>query len=111
MSEPRPDSRLALASIVLGGLCVVLALSLALMAAINRTLRARIAEGQAQVSKAQTLANLDNSLVQLLAKSAVDNNDLALRDLLSRNGVTFKQGAQTAPADNAQKNEAPHDKP
>jgi len=111
MSEPKPKSRLTMASVVLGGLCVFLALSLALVAAINRNLRTRIADGQAQVSKAQTLASLDNSLVQLLAKSAVDNSDLALRDLLSRNGVTFKDNAQTAPANTAQKSEAPHDKP
>ncbi|MBK6721019.1 MAG: hypothetical protein IPG62_14355 [Sphingomonadales bacterium] len=85
-------------------LALVLALANMLQAYLNRGLQAEVLDGQAQLAKAQTLANVDNSLIQLLAKSAAENDDKALRDLLARNGVTFKANAaaQKAPEPTAE---------
>ncbi len=98
MTETHRASRLSKASVYLGGLALLLAIVTVVQGMSNRSLQQEVATGQAQVAKAQTLANLDNSLVQLMAKSAVDNNDNALRDLLARNGVTFKANASAAAA-------------
>jgi hypothetical protein len=85
----------------LGVLAMVLALATLVQGFLNRGLQKDVVEGQQQLAKAQTLANLDNSLIQLLAKSAVDNKDQALRDLLARNGVTFQARAPVASPANA----------
>ena len=77
----------------LGFLALLLALANLAQSYFNRDLQNQVSAGQAQLAKAQTLANVDNSLIQLLAKSAAENNDTALRDLLARNGVTFKANA------------------
>jgi hypothetical protein len=98
MTDLGSDTRGGLASTALGGLALVLALATAWQSNSNQALQKQVVDGQAQLAKAQTLANLDNSLVQLLAKAAVDNNDPALRDLLARNGVTFKANAAPQPA-------------
>ena len=37
-------------------------------------------------------------LIQLLAKAAAERNDQAIRDLLARNGVTFRVSAAPAAA-------------
>lgn len=82
----------------------VLALMLAVLniagAQRNRALQAEVTAGQAVQERGQTFANVNNSLIQLLAKSAAEKNDGALRDLLARNGVTFQLNA--APANAAQ---------
>ena len=92
MREAKIESRLALAGAILGGLALILAVFVLFQASSNRSLQHQLADGQAQMTKAQTLVNLDNSLVQLMVKTAVDTNDTALRELLAANGVTFKPG-------------------
>lgn len=57
-----------------------------------------MAENQAKLTKGQTLANVDNSLVQLLAKAVTEKNDADIRALLLRNGVTVNAAAPGAAA-------------
>lgn len=85
--------------IAFAGLAFALALATAWQSWANRSLQADLAAGQEQLARAQTLASLDNNLIQLMAKAAVENNDGSMRELLSRNGVTLKAGAtpQAAP--------------
>jgi hypothetical protein len=65
----------------------------------NRELQKTAAQNEARVTRANTFVNLDNGLIQLTAKSAVDNNDPGLTALLAENGVTFRKNAtEAAPA-------------
>ena len=89
-------------ALVLGGLTVS-------AASTNRALQQTAAGNQEKIAKAQAAATLDNNLVQMLAKSAVDDKDTALRDLLSANGVTLKQTAAPKPQGDAPKPEATPD--
>jgi hypothetical protein len=79
--------------LVLGGIALVLAVTTVILSAGNRDLQQKLTDGQAKVARVQALSNLDNNLIQLLAKSAMDNKDDALRQLLESNGVTFKAAA------------------
>ena len=84
----------------LGVVALVLALLNVAAAQRNRALQAEVAERQTALQRGQTFANVNNSLIQLLAKAAVERNDTAVRDLLARNGVTFQvtPGPTPAPA-------------
>lgn len=86
-----PKSGVAAAA--LAGVVLVIAVMTVWQAGTNRTLQQQAADNQQKLAKAQTVAALDNNLVQLLAKAAVEANDAALRNLLAANGVTLKQGA------------------
>lgn len=79
-----------------GGLALVLALLTAYQSYSNRALQDQLIKTQADLVRAQTLANLDNNLIQLMAKAAVDSNDGAMRALLARNGVTVTAKASAA---------------
>lgn len=81
----------------LGAVVLVLGVMTVSAASTNRGLQQTLAGNQEKVAKAQAAANLDNNLVQMLAKSAVDDRDAALRDLLSANGVILKQTAAPKP--------------
>jgi hypothetical protein len=80
----------------------VLALFLALLnvagAQRNRNLQGKVDTAQAALQRGQAFANVNNSLIQLLAKAAAERNDTAIRNLLARNGVTFKLSAAPAGA-------------
>jgi len=84
----------------LGVIALVLAVLNIAGAERNRALQAEVTAGQAVLQRGQTFANVNNSLIQLLAKAAAESNDSAIRDLLARNGVTFELKA--APANAAQ---------
>jgi hypothetical protein len=96
--DDAPRSRVDGMAVILGAVALILAILSVVQSARNRSLQAQVAEGQAKLAKAQTMANLDTSLVQLMAKTAADKNDGAIRDLLARNGVTFKAPPAPAPA-------------
>ena len=70
---------------------MVLAVLSYVQANANRDLQQVAATNQARIDRANSFANLDNSLIQLTAKSAADDNDPALTKLLSDNGVTFRK--------------------
>ena len=74
----------------LGVLALLLALLNVAGAQRNRSVQAAFDRQQAALQRGQTFANINNSLIQLLAKAAAETNDTAIRDLLARNGVTFQ---------------------
>lgn len=84
--------------IILGTLALVLTLATVAMMEVNRGLQQEVAQRQQLIAKAQTFATINNSLIQLLARTVADSKDQALSDLLSRNGVTFSLSPNT-PAD------------
>ncbi len=82
----------------LGALALVLAITTVILGSGNRGMQQQLAEGQAKVARIQSLANLNNNLIQLMAKAAADNKDGDLRQLLERNGITFKAAPGGTPA-------------
>lgn len=81
----------------LGAILLALGIMTISTAGTNRGLQQTLTANQEKLAKAQAAANLDNNLVQMLAKSAVDDKDSALRDLLRANGVTLKENAAPKP--------------
>lgn len=80
----------------LGAIVLVLGVMTVWTAGTNRGLQQTLAGNQEKMAKAQAAATLDNNLVQLLAKAAIDDKDNAIRELLSANGVTLKPNAAPA---------------
>jgi hypothetical protein len=76
---------------------LVLAVLVFSRANANRDLQSTVTRNLAQAARASALANLDNQLIQLTAKSALDNNDAALTSLLAQNGVTFRKAPTATP--------------
>lgn len=97
--EPPEEKRTG--SMVRDGLAI-LALILAVLSVAgaqrNRSLQSEVEAGQQALVRGQTFANVNNSLIQLLAKTAAERNDQALRDLLARNGITYQVSAPAQPA-------------
>ena len=92
------------ASLVLGGLSlVILVVNMSLISA-NRHKQDEINQRAGDLNKASTIANLNQSLTQALAQVAIDNNDKAVKDLLAAQGITIttKAAAEAAAAANAQ---------
>ena len=89
MIDDQPTSRFDSVAVLLGVLAMILAIATVVQAASNRSLQGKVAAGQAKLAQAQAMANLNNSLIQLMAKTAAEKDDRAIRDLLARNGVTF----------------------
>lgn len=90
--------------LVLGVIALLAATVLVVMGAVNRSLQAQVAAGQAKIAGAQAAANVNNSLIRLLAKSAAETGDTQIRALLARNGITFRQapsGSAATPAADA----------
>lgn len=81
----------------LGGLALVLAILAVGFVIANASLQKTAAAGQAKIASAQTAANLNNSLIRMLAKSAAENNDPALKTLLAENGITLSEAKPAAP--------------
>lgn len=80
----------------LSAIVLVLAIFITVTSAQNRALQDKVNAGRAALAKAQTLAQLDNGLVQLLAKTAAEKNDTAIQSLLAQNGVTFSLNSNLA---------------
>lgn len=78
-------------------LALMLAIFIVFEGSQNRTLQDRVEAGHAALVRGQTFANLDNSLIQVVAKTAADKNDAELRALLAQNGVTFRLQPAAAP--------------
>lgn len=77
---------------------LILAVFIAFSSAQNRSLQDKVNGERTALAKAQTLAQLDNGLVQLLAKTAAEKNDTAIQALLAQNGITFRVDPNAAGA-------------
>lgn len=75
------------ASMVLGGLALVLLILNISLINGNRNLQESINQRQATINAGATLNQLSRGLVQALAEAA-NNNDSAIRDLLAAQGIT-----------------------
>ncbi len=95
-----PNRVIEFARIGFSALALILAIVLAFEGVQNRSLQDKVNSERAELTRAQAFANIDNSVVQLLAKTAVEKNDNAIRGLLASNGVTLQlqPNAAGAPA-------------
>ena len=59
----------------------------------NRRAAAALAGKRPELARLQRVATINNGLVQLIVKAAVERDDASLRALLAANGVTFKVNA------------------
>ena len=84
--------------LALGLVAIVAALLLVTLGVLNRSLQAEAAAGQAKIAAAQTAATVNNNLIRLLAKAAAEKGDERIRDLLARNGITYRPATPAAPA-------------
>ena len=98
MPETFQSPILAWIQLALGLLAIVLALLTFNQANANREIQKVAASNQTRLERATTFANLDNSLIQLMAKSATESNDAAMMGLLAANGVTIRKGPADAGA-------------
>ena len=87
--------------LLLGLVGLVASVALVVTGILNRSLQTEIAAGQAKIANAQTAANVNNSLIRLLAKAAAEKGDDRIRDLLARNGITYAPAATPAAAQEA----------
>lgn len=83
---------------LLGGGVLLLALVDSVGAQMNRSLQSDVGALQTQLARSRTFLQVDNALVQLLARTAAEKDDGAIRALLARNGVTFRKGDVPAPS-------------
>ena len=79
-----------------GVLLLVLVLVTVSVAAYNRSLQAEVSTSQARLANAQTAANLDNTLIRMLAKAAADHGDGQIKAMLASNGITYSQASAKA---------------
>lgn len=85
------------AQFFVGALALLLSIITVGFAIANTSLQRAAAAGQAKAASAQTAANVNSSLIRMLAKSAAENNDAALKALLAQNGITFKEAPSAPP--------------
>ncbi len=82
--------------LALGIVAIAAATVLILLGVLNRSLQADVAAGQARITNAQAAANVNNTLIRLLAKAAAEKNDDKIRALLSQNGISFREATPGA---------------
>ena len=86
------------AQFYVGGLALLLSIVTVGFAIANASLQRTATAGQAKAASAQAAANVNASLIRLLAKSAAENHDPDLKTLLAQNGITFKETPGATPA-------------
>ena len=80
----------------LGAIAMLLATTIVVQGEMNRSAAAAAEVQRVELVRTQQFAQVDNALVQILAKTAAERNDPALRALLAANGVTFNVGLEAA---------------
>ena len=63
---------------------------------LNHGLQTQVTAAQGRIANGQAAANVNNSLIRLLAKSAEETGDVQIRALLTRNGITSLPSAVAA---------------
>jgi hypothetical protein len=89
------------ASVLFSVVAIVLLVVNISLANANRAKQADLSQRQATITSGQSLAQLNQGLVQAMAEASLKNNDLQLRDLLTAQGISLKSDAAAAakPAD------------
>jgi ferric-dicitrate binding protein FerR (iron transport regulator) len=80
----------------LAGLALILALASVVLSVEIRGVQDHVEGQRADAVKAQAIVQVDGSVIQLLARTAVEKNDPQIRALLTTVGVTI--GTQPAPS-------------
>jgi hypothetical protein len=62
----------------------------------TRSLATEVDTRAAELASGQVLRQVDGLMIQMLAEASASSNDTALRDMLARNGVSFKVNAPAA---------------
>ena len=60
-----------------------------------RALQDNVNDQREKLAQRQQVVAVDNAVVQIIAKVAVERNDPALKALLASNGITFNVNANT----------------
>jgi hypothetical protein len=87
-----------LAPSILGAAALLLGLGDVALLVTNRHLRQQTIEQGQFLQQTAQLAGIRDNLVRLIARGAVEDNDLALRDLLTSNGYHIEAGNPTVGA-------------
>ena len=83
---------------VLGALCLLLALGNMTLGAMNRSLQGDISLRQQYVQQSVQLEGLYREIVRGLAELGTRNNDQDVRALLQRHGISYTANPPPAPA-------------
>jgi hypothetical protein len=81
------------ASVVFGALALVLLVLNISFVNSNRVLQDEVGQRQTNITKGNTLSQVNQGLVQALANAAVKDDDRDARDLLAAQGITLKPNA------------------
>lgn len=96
MSAAGGSGRLLLARNVLVVVALILAIAVTVQTVRQRSLQSDIEANAELLQNGQTLANLNNSLIQIIVQKAVETDDEQLKALLAENGISYRQQAQAA---------------
>jgi hypothetical protein len=83
----------------LAGLALILALASVVLSVEIRTVQDHVEGQRADAVKAQAIIQVDSSVIQLLARTAIEKSDSQIRALLGTVGVTI--GTQPTPSPSA----------
>jgi hypothetical protein len=89
---------MVLAPSIISGGALLLGLCDVALVVTNRHLRQRTIEQGQFLQQTAQLGGIRDNLVRLIARGAVEDNDLALRDLLTSNGYHIEAGSPSAGA-------------
>lgn len=81
----------------LATICALLTAFNLLLGASVRDLQTEVATRQQFINESVPLARVNNQIIQALANMSARSNDVALRDMLARHGVTFSSPEPVTP--------------
>jgi hypothetical protein len=84
------------ASVGLSAVALLVLVTNVALVSSNRNLQFEVNQRQVALNNANSLSQLNTSLVQALAETSIKNDDKAIRDLLSSQGITIKPKGATA---------------
>jgi hypothetical protein len=84
------------ASVVLSALALLLLVVNVAMVDSNRHLQEEVNQRQATIQRGVTLSQVNESLVQAMAQSAIKDGDSGMRQLLTAQGITLKNNGTAA---------------
>ncbi|NTU76789.1 MAG: hypothetical protein HGA90_03100 [Alphaproteobacteria bacterium] len=90
------DKILYWASVLFSLIALLLLVTNAALISGNRGLQDELNRRQASIATASNLMPLNQNLAQGLAEAAIKNNDAAIRDLLSAQGITINKSEKGA---------------
>jgi len=93
------DKILYWASVVFGGLALLLFVADTALISGNRDLQAEISQRASVIESAARLTPLNQNLAQALAEASVKNNDKDIKELLAGQGITLRKPEKSKDSD------------